>query len=803
MIDQNAPTIGAHSDVPAGAMDWPAEIGPYRIVEKLGQGGMGLVLLGQSETPKRRAAIKLMRADAFDPDALARFRLEMEVLARLEHRGIARLYEVGTLNDGAGEKPWYAMEFVAGLPLDEYVKRHNLSVREILSLVSEIARALQFAHQKGVIHRDIKPANILVDADGQAKLLDFGIARLNDGQNADARTRFGQIIGTLAYMSPEQLASSSQADVRSDVYALGVVLFELLTGELPLKIGTTSLIDAIKEVSEGRRKKLVEIRPELRGEIALIVDTASSRELALRYESASSFAADLENFLAHRPLLAKRPSFFYVFSKFVRRQPLVVAASALALAALLFATLYSLAAAKKEAQARQSADAAKVQAEARAAEASAVLKFLNDALASAAPDRSRGREVKIIDMLAQASAQRFPVAQANVEAKVRETLLESYLALGAYPEAQAELERLRALCKLASPQLADSCVLLEARQARVLTLNGKHEQALALAQTALPKLRTHFGAASLPAIDQQIELGEIYGRLGNSKQALIEIRAAIAQMENSEVVDARAELKFRTVLSDALSELGELDESESVLMAALARAEAGLGADHPTVLLARNSLATINFQREDYARAANDFETLLIQAQKVLGPEHRITMTVLGNLAAAQSVLGELAKAEENFSKRAEVFARKYPDDWGSILNNAVNRASVQSKRQRFERGLSDINAAIEAANRARRDSFPAQLANAYNWQAYFTWKLGQLTKAEAIYAELVAKFVAQFGEGDVQLARYRSRLGQVKLALKKREQGRALIEQALPLLVKAYGDKHQSVLEAQAALVQ
>ena len=330
-IDQTAETQVGASKAATAFEDLPDQIGAYRIIELLGKGGMGMVLLGESEQPKRRVAIKLMLTSQIDVDALKRFRQEMDVLARLEHPGIGRLYEVGSLSIAGSEQPWYAMEYVPGLQLDEYVRRNNLDVKAIFRLVAKIAHALQFAHQKGVIHRDIKPANIIVDEQMQPKILDFGIARLSEPDASGVHTRFGQIVGTLAYMSPEQLSSSANADVRSDVYALGVVLYELLTGELPLKISTTSLIDAIKELAEGKRVSLSSLRPALRGEVELIVDTASNRELSLRYDSAASFAGDLESYLSNRPLKAKRPSFTYIAGKFIRRNPALVAAISLAI----------------------------------------------------------------------------------------------------------------------------------------------------------------------------------------------------------------------------------------------------------------------------------------------------------------------------------------------------------------------------------------------------------------------------------------------------------------------------------------
>ena len=797
MIDQTAETQDGASNSPAVASELPSQIGPYRIIELLGKGGMGMVLLGESELPKRKVAIKLMLSSQFDTDALSRFRQEMEVLARLEHPGIGRLYEVGTIILAGTEQPWYAMEYVAGLQLDEYVRRNKLDVKAIFRLVAKIAHALQYAHQKGVIHRDIKPANIIVDAQMQPKILDFGIARLNEPDATGVRTRFGQIIGTLAYMSPEQLASSTNADVRSDVYALGVVLYELLTGELPLKISTTSLLDAIKELAEGKRVSLSTLRPNLRGEVELIVDTASNRELSQRYDSAASFAGDLESYLSNRPLQARRPSFGYVFGKFVRRNPTLVAALGFALLALIGATIWSIVAAERAKLAQQQAQTAKIQAEARAAEANAVVSFLSDALAGAAPEATMGREVKLVDVLSDASRQTLPAAQANVEVKIRQTLLETYIALGLFTEAEVELERMTDLCRTLASNT--NCRLMPMLRARVLSLSGRHELALPMARQGLDLVRTEFGATSNEAIDTQLDYAEILNNLGDSKASLKEFQDALKRSEGRAALPPKLDLKMRTLLSDALAEEGDLTGAEAVLKVALTKVIAALGKDYPTVLLARNSLISFSVDRGENAQAIKEYTELLEDATRIFGPEHRVTMTILGNLAASQYQNKELDAAEANFSRRAEVFARKFASDWKSILNNAINRAAIQSNRKKFAQGLSDIDGAISAA--AQHDAFPAELANAYSWRGYFLWKLGRLVEAHEQMQTLVKRFQTLYGEDDVQLARYRLRLGLVMIDQRQVAQGQAFIAQALPKLIASYGPTHQSVIDAKAAL--
>jgi eukaryotic-like serine/threonine-protein kinase len=794
-IDPDALTEGGLNGAPIASLDALAQIGPYRIVRTLGRGGMGQVFLGERREPKRLVAIKLMLSDDVDAEALARFRREMEVLARLDHQGIARLYESGAVQIGATLKPWYAMEYVEGLALDEFVRTLKLEPAAIIALAARVARALHHAHQRGVIHRDIKPANIVVNAAGEPKVLDFGIAKLTEGDARRQHTRLGQIVGTLAYMSPEQINASHAVDVRSDVYSLGVVLYQLLSGELPVELKTDSLLDAIKELTEGRRRRLSERAKRFSGDVELIVETATRRELERRYDSAASLADDLEAFLAKRPVKARRPGVLYVGRKFTERNPLIVAALVLAVGSLIGATLWSLWSLKRAQTAEAIAQSARADAEARADEANAVTQFLREALASAAPDRARGREVKLIDVLTDASRQ--TLKSPNVELKIRQTLLETWLALGLFDEANQELERMRALC--GSDAASPTCALMASLAARVLSMRGDHEQALKPAEQGVATIARALGADSEEAIDATLVYADVLNQLGDSGRSIAVLREASAQSAASMMISARLKLKLATYLSDALAEQGDLNEAESVLASALPSASSGLGADHPTVLIARNSLISFKIDRADFAGAVREYETLLADAERVLGPEHRVTMTVLGNLGATQNSAGDLLDAEKSLKRRAEVFVRRYASDWKSILNSAVSLAAVQQKAGRLNEGQQTIERAL--AQVPSGDAFPAELANAYSWQAFFWWKTGDLARAETGYRALIKRFVEHFGEGDVQLARYRARLGAVQIDRGEFAQGRQLIDQALPKLTESYGEQHPAVSDALKAL--
>ncbi|MEM7230137.1 MAG: serine/threonine-protein kinase [Planctomycetota bacterium] len=317
----------------------------YTIREPIGQGGMGIVYRAEQEQPRRDVALKLMSTAVMSPEMLRRFEYEAEVLGRLRHPGIAAIYEAGTFESGGSSRPYFAMEFIAGEPLRDYARTHELSVRERLSLMAEIADAVHHAHQRGVIHRDLKPANVLVDAEGQAKILDFGIARATDAdvQATVEQTDLGRIIGTLAYMSPEQAQGDSRGiDIRSDVYALGVVAYELLTGTLPVDVKDCSLTAAVQLIQDKSPTQLGALDRTLRGDVETIIGKALEKERDLRYDSAAALADDIRRYLNDEPIVARPPSTWYQLRKFARRRKPVVAAAAFSVLVLIAATAVSL-----------------------------------------------------------------------------------------------------------------------------------------------------------------------------------------------------------------------------------------------------------------------------------------------------------------------------------------------------------------------------------------------------------------------------------------------------------------------------
>jgi WD40 repeat protein/predicted Ser/Thr protein kinase len=302
----------------------PSHLGRYRLIRLIGQGGMGTVYEAEQDLPRRTVALKVLRAGLASPSLLKRFRHESQILGRLHHPGIAQVYEAGLADDGL---PFFAMEFIRGLPLDEYARLKAKTLRARVELLARVCDAVQHAHDQGVIHRDLKPTNILVEENGQPKVLDFGVARATEADllTEAALTQTGQLLGTPNYMSPEQVSGDPAAiDRRADVYALGVILFELVAHRLPFRLENRLLPETVRLILEEDAPRLGSIDPSLRGDIETIVAKALEKDRARRYSSAADLAADLRRWLADEPILARPPSALYNLRKFARRNRAVV-----------------------------------------------------------------------------------------------------------------------------------------------------------------------------------------------------------------------------------------------------------------------------------------------------------------------------------------------------------------------------------------------------------------------------------------------------------------------------------------------
>jgi tetratricopeptide (TPR) repeat protein len=473
----------------------PACVGRYRVLRLLGEGGMGAVYEAEQDSPRRLVALKVIRPGLLSPALLQRFAREAQILGRLHHPGIAQVYDAGVAESG---QPYFAMELIAGVPLDDYARLRSLTPSARLELLARVCGAVQHAHERGVIHRDLKPGNILVDESGQPKVLDFGVARAADADlltSAD-RTRTGQVVGTLSYMSPEQVAAKPAGlDQRSDVYTLGVILFELLAGHRPYILDDLPLPEAARVIREQEPSRLGAVDTRFRGDIETIVAKALEKDRARRYPSAADLAADIRRHLANEPIRARPPSALYQLRKFVRRHTALVASTVAIL------TLLLVGGAVTAWQAVQLARAERDQAVRQAVRS----RDVHEALARAGMLREQAR----------AGGDSGKWAEAREEARRAEALAEGE------PVEPGLAERVAALRYELDDEQADRVLVARLEEARLLQAEVNVKEGRFALELALPEYRQAFIDYGLRAMVAPAAAARIRGRPPAVRGALV------------------------------------------------------------------------------------------------------------------------------------------------------------------------------------------------------------------------------------------------------------------------------------------
>jgi tetratricopeptide (TPR) repeat protein len=637
-----ADLLAGHARAGAGFLETPGRRGlegrsvaGFTLVRLIGEGGMGAVYEALQERPSRRVALKLVRALPGAARDARRLELEAEMLARLAHPNVAHIHAAGTFDDGAGELSWFAMELVEGArTLLEHARERDLGLRARLELFDAVCRAVHHGHQRGVIHCDLKPGNLLVDASGTVKVIDFGIARAARTEASAATLERSGIAGTLAYMSPEQAGGDPAAiDTRSDVYSLGVVLFELLCGSKPLALEGRSLTEALRIVRE-----VPPLRPRgLPADLATIVLTALEKDPERRYASASELAEDLRRFRRHEPIAARRPSLAHRLRLLVRRRRALAAAAATVALVLVVAGpaaslgwLRASRAAESEARARDAAER--------------VARLHERIFRFARPAEALGRDVTVREVLDDAvfAAERElagdPVALGGVLA----TLGTTYVQIGALEPGERLLAH--------SVELAgeDRAALAERRTqlAHALTGQGRFDEAGRLLARALEDAS---GGARALALYRR---GCLERQTGRAAEASATLASALE-------LPGAADPSLRPLV---LRELGHIAydardfvRAEALHREALELTEASLPADHPAVAAARSALGNDLFDLGRVGEAAELWEAALATYERVLDPRHPDFATVLANLALVHERRRDFAAARELYERALEL----------------------------------------------------------------------------------------------------------------------------------------------------
>ncbi|MEL7472122.1 MAG: serine/threonine-protein kinase [Planctomycetota bacterium] len=588
------------------------KIGGYTIRGVVGVGGMGVVYRAEQTSPKRIVALKVIRPGLVSTSLMRRFEHEAQVLGRLQHPGIAAIHEAGAADTPAGVTPYFAMEFVAGRELERYLSDERPNPARVADLFAKICDAVQHAHTKGVIHRDLKPSNVLVDRSGHPKILDFGVARATDAdiQAVTIETSAGTLIGTVPYMSPEQIAGDPGAlDTRSDVYTLGVLLFEALAGRLPHDLQDATIIEAARTITETEPRSLASVAPRHRGDLATIVDKALEQDRERRYQSAGDLAADLRRFIGDEPISARPPSTAYLFRKFARRNKAFVAAGAAIVLALLGVTAAAIAAAvASERENRRSEE---------------VADFFGDILLRPDPTSLGGRrDITLFEVL-QENTSRIDEEFADrprFAGELHERFGETLYNLGHVAEARAEFERAH---ELLEGELGpdDPTVLLQLSNLAIIDRDaGELDSAAKIFVRLIERERGRSRSDARLLSSYLDSLGGVYRRLGQLDNAERLYTEAIERREAIVADPGDASATDRTI--DAWSLRASINNL------ALVRRESG------RLREAHAALAALLQDCKDAEAAEGDVK-------------HTLTFTVMRNLGITLADLGRLDEAIE------------------------------------------------------------------------------------------------------------------------------------------------------------
>jgi tetratricopeptide (TPR) repeat protein/tRNA A-37 threonylcarbamoyl transferase component Bud32 len=770
--------------LPPPASEGPgSRLGPYTLLDKLGEGGMGAVYLAEQEHPvRRRVALKVIKPGMDSAPVVARFEQERQALALMDHPHIARVFDAGTTDAG---RPFFVMELVKGVPITRYCDEHRCGLRERLELFVLVCNAVQHAHHKGIVHRDLKPSNVLVtrsDDRPVPKVIDFGIAKALDQRLTDktVHTGLGQIIGTLEYMSPEQARLDAlDVDTRSDVYALGVLLYELLTGSTPFErprlhgAGLDEALRIIREeepVAPGRRHTgaaPAALRIAHFRELDWIVMKCLDKDPGRRYATANALAQDVQHYLRDEPVVAGPPSAGYRLRKFARRHRGWLAAAAALAVTLVLGSAVSLweavRATRAEKAVRQERDAAvaeRARADEEAAIARAISDFVTrDILRQAGPGHQGSathnpdRDLKVrtaLDRAAQNIAGKFS-GRPRVEAALRDAIGSAYWELGEADRAVAQLE----------------AAVARAREA----LGEEHHDTL----TYLNNLALVY---------------QYQGRSADAEPLLVKAYEVGVKVEGPEHPST---LTFMNNLGHLYRDQGRFDKAEPLLSGALELRRRVLGEDQPDTLVTADKLAGLYQLRGEYERAEPILVRTLAARRRVLGDEHPETLGSVNNLGLVYRYLGRFDEAEPLLLEALEQTRKVSGEDHLHTLICLCNVALVYRDQGKYDKALPIFTDALRHSRKKLGEKHPSTLLTASNLAGLYQYQ-GRYDEAEDLFTETAGYARQALGDDHLYTFSIRRNLALLYQERKKHDRAERLLAELLAARRRRDGADHPRV---------
>jgi len=705
-------------------------LGPYNIIRLLGRGGMGAVYLAERDDDQfhKTVAIKLVRASLLlIPEMMARFRSERQILASLDHPNIARLFDGGAAPNGT---PYVVMEYVDGTPLDEYCAHKNLSVPERLRLFRKICGAVHYAHQNLIVHRDIKPDNVLVTQEGEPKLLDFGIAKLLD-PTAAGQTQTRARLMTPDYASPEQVRGEP-VTTATDVYALGVLLYELLTGDLPYKLKTSEAYELEQAICLSEPRRPSSIQAGLRGDLENIILMALRKEPVLRYASVEQFSEDVRRYLDGYPVIARTGVWSYRASKFVRRNAAAVGAAALAAVLILVFAIGMSLQARRIAKER---DAAALERQ----KSQQVAAFLTDLFRLADPTRTKGGAITARELL-DSGAKRLETelaGQPEIQAAMMNEIGAVYRSLGLYQEARVIAEKGLAIRRRVlgneHPDVAASLTNLS-----ILSRDlGDYDAAFAAVREAVAIRRQAPGSQSPDIVPSLNSLAVLLEDKAEYKESERLHREAVAILRAQPRLDERALATSLNNLGGVLGRAGRGAEALPLYQEALALRRKVLGRDHLESTQTLNNLANVYRDRGDVARAVEAFQEIVAARSKIFGANHPEVGKALTNYAATLTAAKRYDEAIPLLNQARDIFVERLGPDHLNVAFVLDNLATVHYSKGDYAAAEPLYRRVTEMFRARFGDDHPETALGYYNMAGnYLGWRKFDLAEQHARKAE-------------------------------------------------------------------
>jgi eukaryotic-like serine/threonine-protein kinase len=788
-------------------------IGPYRLINMLGAGGMGEVWRAEQTEPiHRTVALKLIKAGMDTRAVVARFDSERQALALMEHSNIAKVFDAGATPEG---RPYFVMEYVHGVPITDFCDRHRLTIKQRLGLFMQVCEGVQHAHQKAIIHRDLKPSNVLVEeVDGKPvpKIIDFGLAKAMGPQLTEMTlfTEAGAMLGTPDYMSPEQADRNERnIDTRTDVYSLGVILYELLVGELPIgshelrAAGIEAMLQKIREqeplppssklkslansskISAERCQEEPEsLERHLRGDLDWITIRALEKDRSRRYGSASDLAADLERYLQDQPVSAGPPSASYRAGKFIRRHRfgVIVAASAvmllIAFAAIM--TVQNRRIVRERDRAGRIAD------------------FMTQMFAVSDPSEALGNAITARTILDKASNQiRAGLARdPEVQSDLMFTMGRTYAGLGLYPTAEilssAALDSRRRMFGPDGRKTLQSMVQL----AGIYDREGREQEAEKLINQAIADSRRVLGADDPVTLDAMDRLGVILQRTSRFNEAEKLQRDLVERATRRLGPEDGQTLRATVSLADSLSLLGRYAEAESIYRSALQTEQRVLGPEHPQTLGTMHNLANRIQEQGRYAEAARLYQQTLAIEQHVLGPEHPDTADTMTAMANTFYYQGNSAEAEKWYREALATLQKSLGPDNPSTTRSLEGLANVLSGNGQYAEAEKLDRQVLDIRQRTLGPDHTDTLLTEYNI-GDILYQEGNLVEAEQIIRKAFAAQSRTLGAENVDTLASKSELARIFIRQGKYPEAEEMARQAFDAQLRILGPQHLDTLNS------